>query len=61
VTYDQLEQLDTRLVACINEMQSIRSLIVAEKHRLQGPKRAGLYPGQIDNYVEAEDDLDCST
>lgn len=61
MTYDQLDNLDRRLQALENELTSLRSEILAEKHRLQGPKRAGLYPGQIDNYVQSDDDEDCQT
>lgn len=61
MTYDQLDQLDRQLLAAINDLENTRQLIIAQKHKLQGPKRAGLYPGQLDNYVEAPDDEDCQT
>ena len=60
MTYDQLDKLDRQLLAAIQELENTRQQIIAEKHKLQGPKRAGLYPGQLDNYVELDED-ECST
>lgn len=61
MTYDQLDKLDRRLHAMESEITSLRSIILQEKHKLQGPKRAGLYPGQIDNHVDPDDQDECST
>jgi hypothetical protein len=62
VTYDQLNELDNRLLALTNEIVQIRSKILQEKHKIEGPRRAGLHPGQYDNYVDAQDlDESCET
>jgi hypothetical protein len=59
---EELENLERRLYALENELVAIRSDIVARKHKLQGPKRAGLYPGQLDNVVDQDTDPDeCNT
>lgn len=54
MTYQQLDSLEKKLLSMEAEMVSLRNIILQEKHQLQGPKRAGLYPGQYDNYVEPE-------
>ena len=61
MTYEELDAIDKQLLFAINQLEGTRQQIVAKKHKLQGPKRAGLYPGQLDNHIEYSDADDCET
>jgi hypothetical protein len=60
MTLTEINSLESRVSSAIDQLESIKHELVAKRHILQGPRRAGLYPGQLDNYVEEESD-DCYT